>query len=149
MRKKNKLALLFALFCGLMLVLSACSSDNRSPSEKEADKLNAKYGRLIQQPYITIEQANDLFADAANWQGGNQDDFATLIDKMNHLRVVDNGDGSSYHMLVKQGKFHVFGNDTKASYKLQPIYDSSKATKQIQIDPNWQKEHADLTKETK
>lgn len=68
---------------------------------------------------------------------------------MNNLRVVDEGSGKSYQMVVKDGdQSHAIRTslNRKATYRLKPIHDNQ-GKKQIQIDPNWQKAHPDLAKE--
>lgn len=151
MQKKHKvfarLAILLTLLSVLTITLSACASDD--DSDVVAKRLNDRYAALNKQPYITIKQANDIFAEAANYQNTNSDDFATLIDKMNNLRVVDEGSGKSYRMVVKDGdQSHAIltSLNCKATYRLKPIHDNQ-GEKRIQIDPNWQKAHPDLVKE--
>ena len=161
MQKKHKmfarLAVLLTLLSVLAMTLSACSSDDDSSDSDDPDvvakrvakRLDKRYAALNKQPYITIKQANDIFAEAANYQNTNSDDFATLIDKMNNLRVVDEGSGKSYQMVVKDGdQSHAIRTslNRKATYRLKPIYDNQ-GEKRIQIDPNWQKAHPDLAKE--
>lgn len=157
MQKKHKmfarLAVLLTLLSVLAMTLSACSSDDDSSDSDDPDvvakRLDKRYAALNKRPYITIKQANDIFAEAANYQNTNSDDFATLIDKMNNLRVVDEGSGKSYQMIVKDGdQSHAIRTslNRKATYRLKPIYDNH-GEKRIQIDPNWQKAHPDLAKE--